>query len=86
MSISIIDSVFSCQQLTKVRANLLKRFAKIYIVCLTGEWGVKADLRMCTRSGLLKDYLRRTYGEQVQKIMDIYGKELDRQAKSDKKV
>ena len=42
MSISIIDSVFSCQQLTKVRANLLKRFAKNYIVCLTGERGIKA--------------------------------------------
>ena len=36
---------------------------------------------MCTRSGSLKDYLRRTYGEQVQKIVDIYGKELDRQAR-----
>ena len=43
-SISIIDSVFSRQQLMKVRANLLKRFAKNYIVCLTGERGIKADI------------------------------------------
>ena len=41
-SLSIVYSVFSCQQLMKVRANLLKHLATITL-CLTGEPGIKAE-------------------------------------------
>ena len=54
-SISIIDSVFSCQQLMKVRANIPKRSATIASCVLTGQRGIEADLRMCTRSGSIND-------------------------------